>query len=69
MIKYSVETLYHFNCDDCGGYWSLSDSLPEIITCPHCSRKSSPIVQLWKAAIITEGIIRPEFTIEDSESV
>lgn len=36
-ITYSIETLYHFNCHNCGGWWSVGDAptLP-FWFCPHC---------------------------------
>lgn len=36
-ITYSIETLYHFNCHNCGGWWSVGDApnLP-VWTCPRC---------------------------------
>ncbi len=40
MIRYSTETLYHFNCDECGRWWSVGDHQIsvgcETMTCPHC---------------------------------
>jgi len=41
MIRYSKETLYHFQCGECKGWWSVADFhiLPyktETMACPHC---------------------------------
>lgn len=39
MIRYSREILYHFNCDECGRWWSIGDYhviQAETLTCPHC---------------------------------
>lgn len=41
-ITYSIEVLYHLNCHNCGGYWSLSEKLPAEIICTHCGFKSIP---------------------------
>jgi hypothetical protein len=33
----AIETLYHFSCHCCNGWWSVSDWKPaKIIYCPHC---------------------------------
>jgi len=46
MIKYSVETLWHFNCGECHKWWSIGDHQignvrlhDETLTCPHCGVK------------------------------
>jgi hypothetical protein len=37
IIGYSLEQLYHFHCDSCGGWWSIGDWVKtEKINCPHC---------------------------------
>ncbi len=41
MIKYSIETLYHFHCEVCTKWWSIGDHQidpyhPLEMTCPHC---------------------------------
>lgn len=41
-ITYSIETLYHLNCHNCGGYWSASERLPSYVTCTHCGFKAEP---------------------------
>lgn len=36
--KYSIETLYHFNCN-CGQWWSIADydgELDDGLHCPRC---------------------------------
>jgi hypothetical protein len=41
--KYSIETLWHFNCSCCGKWWSIGDyQLCEKskITCPHCGTEA-----------------------------
>ena len=55
MITYSIETLYHFNCSECGGWWSIGDA-PDKLTwlCPHCSHKSE--TQLHSTATTLEWL-------------
>ena len=37
--KYSTETLYHFQCGFCNGWWSIGDwkSVGSLV-CPHCGQ-------------------------------
>jgi len=40
-ITYSVEKLYHFNCDKCRSWWTIGDWKPYAnyvihMTCPQC---------------------------------
>jgi len=36
--KLSVETLYHFQCGQCKGWWTIGDWTPvDDLSCPHCS--------------------------------
>jgi len=43
-IQYTIENLYHFNCDECKKWWSVADykvtELNQKMTCPHCNRIS-----------------------------
>jgi DNA-directed RNA polymerase subunit RPC12/RpoP len=41
MITYVIETLYHFCCGECGGWWAIGDppDKHEWI-CPHCGHRS-----------------------------
>lgn len=37
----STEILYHFNCEECSKWWSISDSTKKVIhgsswNCPYC---------------------------------
>ena len=46
MIRYSLERLYHFNCGECGGWWSIGDfhrlaDWSGQLTCPHCKATQS----------------------------
>ena len=42
QITYSVETLYHFSCQCCEKWWSISNfEFRRIITCPYCGSRSS----------------------------
>jgi hypothetical protein len=41
---YSVETLYHFQCGTCKGWWSIN-KLPQNLTCPHCGIAGQPAEQ------------------------
>ena len=41
MIRYSIERLYHFNCDECGAWFSIGDwnkqrERSDQLTCPNC---------------------------------
>ena len=38
MITYSVETLYHFQCDRCSKWWTIGDwdESADSMCCPHC---------------------------------
>ena len=48
-IRYTIETLYHFNCDKFKKWWSIADfghnlfhgahSNLKKLTCPHCGFK------------------------------
>jgi len=36
-MKATVEVLYHFECDYCGGEWTTYNRCPgEVAICPHC---------------------------------
>ena len=63
-MNYSKETIWHFTCYDCKGWWSIaaSDSIiddawqpdnSKNLYCPHCGRnqKNSPTLK----ALIDEG--------------
>lgn len=35
---YSKEILWHFSCDVCKGWWTISDwEAKDTIACPHCT--------------------------------
>jgi DNA-directed RNA polymerase subunit RPC12/RpoP len=37
MIRYCLEKLYHFSCDECGKWFSVGDwTRAKKMTCPHC---------------------------------
>lgn len=37
MIRYSIETLYHFQCFICNQWWSIGDwDMKSTLRCPHC---------------------------------
>ena len=39
--KVYIETLYHYQCDDCKFYWTIADKKVDkgdSITCPHCAK-------------------------------
>ena len=38
MIKYSFESLVHYQCSECKGYWTIADKAVVVdrMTCPHC---------------------------------
>ena len=38
MITYTIETLYHFNCEECHSWFSIGDFEENIdeLTCPSC---------------------------------
>jgi hypothetical protein len=36
-IGFSAETLYHFNCGKCKGWWTIGDWKKDTkLYCPHC---------------------------------
>jgi len=42
-ITMSKETILHFTCEMCRGWWSIAvmdNWVPKELTCPHCSKKS-----------------------------
>jgi len=42
-IMMSKETILHFTCEECRGWWSIAvmdNWVPKELTCPHCSKKS-----------------------------
>ena len=42
-IAMSKETILHFTCEECKGWWSIAvmdNWVPKELTCPHCSKKS-----------------------------
>jgi len=42
-IAMSKETILHFTCEMCRGWWSIAvmdNWVPKELTCPHCSKKS-----------------------------
>ena len=42
MIRYSIETLWHFSCEACGKWWSIGDHQAhdkQELTCLHCGTK------------------------------
>jgi DNA-directed RNA polymerase subunit RPC12/RpoP len=45
MIRYSIETLWHFGCGICGKWWSIGDHQmtkpSDGLTCPHCGVKQA----------------------------
>lgn len=46
--KISVESLHHFNCDYCKGWWSIGDYKPAAhrqIYCPHCGLQNTVPVE------------------------
>ena len=45
FIQYTIENLYHFNCEECKKWWTVSDyeitgEPNQKMTCPHCNRIS-----------------------------
>jgi len=38
MITYSIEKLYHFNCDRCSKWWTIGDWTKQPIICPWCGK-------------------------------
>ena len=47
ILKYSKETIYHFNCGECMNWWSYASTLeylkPDTIvrlSCPHCGYRT-----------------------------
>ena len=40
MITYIIEKLYHFQCNECGKWWSVGDFNGQIISCPFCGHNS-----------------------------
>lgn len=55
-IAYSVETLFHFICGECKGWWTISDDEGERVrelTCPRC--KFSAVVHLPEIATEVSG--------------
>jgi hypothetical protein len=45
FIQYTKEILYHFNCEECKKWWSVSDFTlsgdpKQKMSCPHCNRIS-----------------------------
>lgn len=46
--EFSVETLHHFKCHKCAGWWTIGDWKPApMIYCPHCGTRA--VVQEIKA--------------------
>lgn len=44
MIRYCIETLYHFNCELCKKWFSVGGKTPEqFMTCPHCGERQETI--------------------------
>ena len=40
MIKYSIEKLHHFQCQECDKWFSIGDfKKRESLTCPYCDKK------------------------------
>ncbi len=42
-IAMRKETILHFTCEMCRGWWSIAvmdNWVPKELTCPHCSKKS-----------------------------
>lgn len=39
IAKVSIERLWHFQCGNCQGWWTVGDYKPKLMmtTCPHCS--------------------------------
>jgi len=38
-MKYSIEMLYHFQCEHCSQWWSIGDAdIDEVRYCPHCGK-------------------------------
>ena len=50
MFIFSIETLYHFNCSQCGQWWSIGDYKlnGSVMTCPHCRHQSTQFQQAEK---------------------
>ena len=46
MIKYCIETLYHFRCEVCGKWFSVADKAPEMfMTCPFCNERQETVYE------------------------
>lgn len=48
-LTYSAETLIHYNCSDCKGWFSIGDGpvwtedgAPRALFCPWCGKQSAP---------------------------
>jgi len=40
-MKIDKETIWHFTCEDCKGYWtiaSMEEWQPKKLFCPHCGK-------------------------------
>ena len=51
MIRYTIEQLYHFSCDECGKWFSIGDckldnKLSNKLTCPNCGKLQNVMVNV-----------------------
>jgi hypothetical protein len=45
--KYSIETLYHFQCGHCKKWWTIGDWTPvDILICPNCGQVSEKVEKI-----------------------
>ncbi len=43
-IFYATEIIYHYQCPNCDGWWSVADTAPAQLThCPHCGIQGEPV--------------------------
>ncbi len=53
-MKYSIETLVHFQCEYCQQWWSIGDAkLDTVYSCPHCKAQDvlRPVKQLYTCPV------------------
>ena len=47
MLKYTIETLYHYSCGMCKRWFTIADKGPEsqFMVCPHCAERQEVIYE------------------------